>query len=172
MSGGTSEIHRDSDPLVELSHKGATGASVFVNRTQNLDVFVRVGLYAENVTTGAYGTVSAVREHEIDIAWETTTVGGSDLRMGEDRVIMGDDTPYFVSASEEGEPYWSFGDVLKVYKTAAKDGFISSQWCDRSRGWKTPKDELVDGWREDDLDLNPNGERHVWGPGQPENYRR
>lgn len=138
MSGGTTEIHRDDDPLVELEHRGANGAAAFLNRTQHLDVFLRLGLAAENSTQGTSGTITGFTEH-------TVTVGGVT---------------------------WDAGDTLKVYKTATKNSVISTQWTDLSRGLKTPQDELIDGWREEDVDLNRNGEREVWSPGQPESYRR
>ena len=67
---------------------------------------------------------------------------------------------------------WAPGDEIRIYKTGTKGGLISTQWTDLSRGWKTPMDELEDGWRPEDVDLNSDGEREVWGPGQPENYRR
>ena len=66
---------------------------------------------------------------------------------------------------------WNTGDTLKVYKTATKGAIISQQWVDLSRGWKTTMKELQDGWKPEDIDLNRNGDQ-VFGPGQPEPYRK
>lgn len=66
---------------------------------------------------------------------------------------------------------WEPDDVIKVYKTATKGSIISTEWTDLSRGWKTPQRELIEGWREEDRDINRDGEK-VWGEGYPENYRR
>ena len=66
---------------------------------------------------------------------------------------------------------WDSDDVIKVYKTDTKGSIISTQWTDLSRGWKTPQRELIDGWSDEDIDINRDGEK-VWGEWQPENYRR
>jgi hypothetical protein len=66
---------------------------------------------------------------------------------------------------------WAYGDVYRIYKTATKDSFISSQWCDLSRGWKTPQRDLVEGWRAEDMDLDRDNPGRVFGPNQPERKR-
>lgn len=171
MSGGTSEIHRDTEPLLEVTHRGATGATTFRNNRYKFDVLVRVGLYAENPRTGDYGTISSVSPHEIEIDW-VSEGGSGDLEFSGRTPTFGSEEIYFSDPSTGGIITWRYGDTLKVYKTAVKGGFISKQWVDLSAGWKTPMEELVDGWREEDRDLNPDGEREIWGEGQPENYRR
>ena len=137
MGGGTSEIHKDLDPLYTEAHVGASGAAAFSNQGHHLDVIIKTGLAAENATQGTLGVVTAVTD-------STITVSGCT---------------------------WDSGDTIKVYKTATKGRVISTQWVDLSRGWKTPQKELIEGWREEDIDLNRNGEK-VWGSGQPEDYRR
>jgi len=62
---------------------------------------------------------------------------------------------------------WNKGDTYKIYKTGTKGQVISTEWVDLSRGWKTPKNELIDGWREDDLDIDRDNPGRVFGPGQP-----
>lgn len=62
---------------------------------------------------------------------------------------------------------WDNGDTYNIYKTASKGSLISSNWVDLSRGWKTPKRELIHGWRAEDLDLDRDNPGKVFGPGQP-----
>lgn len=138
MSGGTSEIHRDTDYMLSCSHKGASASASFTNRAYKFDAILKTGLAAENVTQSTSGTITAVTERSVTVSGCT----------------------------------WDLNDVLRVYKTDTKGKLISTQWTDLSRGWKTPMDELEDGWRPEDIDLNQDGEREVWGPGQPENYRK
>ena len=142
MSGGTTEIYRDSDPLLEATHQGATGSTTFYNKTLRFDVLLSPGLYAENYTTGDYGYVLAVRPNEVDIDWAT---GGS-LTFGEDQLTFGTE-PIYLSESAT----WSNGDTLKVYKTSVKNSVISTQWTDLN-GFKTPLVELVNGYRPEDID--------------------
>lgn len=138
MSGGTAEIYRDSEPLVECIHRGSSGASVFLNRAYKFDTFVRPGVYAENETQSTGGLVTAAMDHEVTVAGVT----------------------------------WDNGDTLKVYMTAVKGQVISTIWTDLSRGWKTHPDDLEDGWRHKDVDLDRDAPGEVFGPGQPENYRK
>ena len=144
MSGGTTEIHRDSGPLVEATHQGATGASIFYNKTYRFDVLVAVGLYAENSDTGEGGYVSEVRPHEIELTWTGST--DTPLLFGEDGLTFGTEDIYFSEAAR-----WTYGDTIKVYKTAVKNAVISSVWTDLN-GMKTPMVELVNGYRSEDLD--------------------
>jgi hypothetical protein len=144
MSGGTTEIYRDSDPLVEAVHQGATGSGVFYNKTLRFDVLVSVGLYAENSDTGEGGYVSEVRQHEIELIWTSGT--DVSLEFGEDGLTFGTEDIYFSEAAR-----WSYGDTLKVYKTAVKNSVISTQWTDLN-GMKTPMVELVSGYRPEDID--------------------
>ena len=66
---------------------------------------------------------------------------------------------------------WDNGDTYETYKTAAKDGLISSIWTDVSRGWKSDKRELQKGWRKEDLDIDRKKPGRVFGEGQPEKKR-
>lgn len=138
MSGGTAEIHTDADYTMTGTHQGASGAASFVHRGYHFDTFLKLGVYAENVTQSTGGLITAISDHDITVDGVT----------------------------------WDYGDTIKVYKTATKGSLISTQWVDVSRGWKTPMKELEDGWRPEDVDLNSDGAREVWGPGQPENYRK
>ncbi len=63
---------------------------------------------------------------------------------------------------------WDRDDTYKIYITASKGSIISTEWTDLSRGWKTPKKELVSGWRAEDVDIDRENPGRVWGPGQPE----
>ena len=67
----------------------------------------------------------------------------------------------------DGSMSWDYGDTYKIYKTGTKNSFISSIWTDLSRGWKTDPNDMTDGWRNEDIDLDEDGQE-VFGPGQPE----
>lgn len=76
---------------------------------------------------------------------------------------------------------WDNGDTYKIYKTAAKDTFLSRHGIDKSRGWKaTKKGELnAYGWRPEDADIDVDESGHrlphdeiPFGPGQPEHKGR
>ena len=62
---------------------------------------------------------------------------------------------------------WTDGDTYYIYATSEYNSVISTQWIDRSRGWKADKKELDRGWRSEDVDLDRD-EPHVWSPGFPE----
>ena len=68
----------------------------------------------------------------------------------------------------EDDLSWARDDTYKIYITASKGSVISTEWNDLSRGWKTPKKELVNGWRDKDIDLDRENPGKVFGPGQPE----
>jgi len=61
---------------------------------------------------------------------------------------------------------WDNGDTYEIYKTAAKDSFISSERVDLSRGWKSDPETLERGWKKEDIDLDRDG-KNIFGPGQP-----
>jgi hypothetical protein len=66
---------------------------------------------------------------------------------------------------------WDSGDTYKIYKTATKNGVISKEWTDSSRGWKADKRDLMDGWRPEDWDIDRDvngGHIDIFGPNQPE----
>lgn len=142
MSGGTTEIHRDSDYLAYGKHRGADSATTlwagdyFAKQSLDLESSgVSDDLYIENDTAGTNSL--------------TKTVTG-------DKVTTDDDIT------------WDNGDVFYIYKTATKNQQISTVWTDLSRGWKTDPDEMQDGWRADDVDLDRENPGRVFGPGQPE----
>ena len=65
MSGGTTEVHRDTEPLITGTHKGATDSVLTDTDFSNLRSFgVRAGLDIENVTKGATGTVAVERQEQ------------------------------------------------------------------------------------------------------------
>lgn len=167
MSGGTSEIHRDSDPLIQITHNGPSSSVFLIKRRYKFDaVGAKAGLYIENTTKSYYGIISSVSGDRILTVWATGPSGDL-LTFGSDDLTFGDEP---ISFGEYAA--WDYGDTAKIYKTGTKGQIISTIWTDLSRGWKTPMKELEDGWRPEDVDLNRDGEREVWGPGQPENYRR
>jgi hypothetical protein len=68
---------------------------------------------------------------------------------------------------------WTAGDTYNIFKTTAKNKKISTEWVDLSRGWKSPKETLKAGWREEDRDRDRpagGGHKNVFGPGQPERH--
>ena len=162
MSGGTSEIHRDLDPLVTGTHRGARGLTL-IDYGKMFDVVVAtLGLQVVNVTTGEKGNIIAITAETILVSSGSVA---EVLTFGDDEIAFGSEELRF------GGLVWNPGDAYAVYKTATKGSIISTQWVDLSRGWKTPQRELIDGWREDDVDVNRGGEK-MWAEGQPENYRR
>ena len=149
MSGGTTEVHRDTEPLITGTHKGATDSVLTDTDFSNLRSFgVRAGLYIENVTKGATGTVASVSGNSLTVNWLTgaTTPATGDITFGSDNLTFGSDDVYF-SEMVGGTLDWSPGDIYAVYKTATKNGIISTNWVDLSRGWKSRKKELREGWR-------------------------
>lgn len=68
---------------------------------------------------------------------------------------------------------WNSGDTYKIYKTSSKNSLISKEWTDSSRGWKSDKRDLVDGWLPEDIDIdrdNDGGRKKVFGRNQPETH--
>jgi hypothetical protein len=169
MSGGTTEVHRDTEPLITGTHKGATDAVLTDTDFSNLRSFgVRPGLYIENVTKDAYGHVSTVNGNSITVDWvtEASDIDGGDITFGGSTLTFGTDDVYFNELGA-GTLSWSPGDVYAIYKTTTKDSIISTNWVDLSRGWKSRKKELREGWRSGDIDLDRDNPGKVFGPGQP-----
>ena len=140
MAGGTSEVHKDTAPLLTDTHEGANGASAFYARGggfRSNGANPALSLFVENETQGTSGALTAATE-------ETVTASGVT---------------------------WDQGDTMKVYKTATKGSVISTNWTDVSRGWKSRKTDLKDGWRDEDIDIDKDNPGKVFGPGQPERAR-
>lgn len=167
MSGGTAEIHRDNEPLIEVTHQGPSASIYLIKRRYRWDaVGAKVGLYIENTTKSYYGLISAVSDTGILTVWATGPTGAL-LTFGDEELTLGNE---LISFGEYDA--WDYGDTAKIYKTSSKGQILSTIWTDLSRGWKTHPDELDEGWRFDDVDLDRDDPGHVFGPGQPENYRR
>jgi hypothetical protein len=166
MSGGTSEVHKDTEPLITGTHEGSADATDLEDRDADFrGNGVRVGLAAEHVTKGYYGTVSAVTHTTVSITWESDGAG-TPITFGSETLWFGDTQVHFEEAS-----VWDYGDTYKIYKTASKGSIISTNWVDISRGWKSRKADLQRGWRAEDIDIDRDNPGKVFGPGQPERAR-
>jgi hypothetical protein len=167
MAGGTTEVHRDDEPLIIGTHDGANAASVLRDMGANFRSFgARVGLAIENSTKGYLGTIKTVTKTEITVLWSTT--GVASLSFGEEPITFGEEELTF---GEGGAAAWDQGDTYKIYKTSSKGSLLSSNWVDVSAGWKTPKWELERGWRKEDVDIDRDRPGKVFGPGQPSKGR-
>jgi hypothetical protein len=133
------EVHTDSDYCLTCEHKGGSGLTLHNKGAHFLTCGVYVGQAIYNDTDGSNGLVTVVTEDDV-----TCTLAGGTLNT------------------------WSNGDTAYFYKTAAKDGFISSIDTDHSKGWKVKKGDVLDddGFRPEDADLDRH-DREVFGPGQP-----
>jgi hypothetical protein len=166
MAGGQSEVHKDTEPLITGTHDGGNSATVL----QDMDADfrgngVRVGLAAEHTTDGYLGVVSAVTNTTVSITWASDGAG-TPITFGEETLWFGAEQVHFEEAS-----VWDKGDTYKIYKTSARGSTISTNWVDISRGWKSRKSELIDGWRAEDIDIDKDNPGKVFGPGQPERAR-
>lgn len=142
MSGGVLERHLDDTPFATGTHKRGAGSATLVDPGADFrSCGVQTSVLIKNTTDGSEGQITAVTEDEITVS----LAGGA-----------GND--------------WDVGDVYEIYITSAEDTFISGVWTDRSKGWRSDREELVDGWRQEDVDLDRH-ERHVFGPGQPESMK-
>lgn len=141
MSGGTTEVHIDSDYLVSGTHRGADSATTlwagdaYGNRIADLDSYgAKADLYIENTTESTNSLIASVAG---------------------DQITTDDDIA------------WNNGDTYKIYKTGTKNSQISTIWTDLSRGWKSDKDDLDRGWRPEDVDIDRDKPGRVFGPNQP-----
>lgn len=141
--GAASEIHLDSDPLVEGTVQ-IGGASSFTDRTKDFrscGVDPDLTLYCENETDGSNGTVTAVSQNEQTV---TCALSGGSANV------------------------WTAGDAYKIYKTSSKNAEISKQWVDRRAGRKVAGGDILEkGVRPEDIDLDEYRD-NVFGPGQPD----
>jgi hypothetical protein len=159
MGGGTTEIHNDDDYIATGTHKGPDGVDYLYDpKADFLSCDISEDAHIENDTQAEYGAVVTVTEKMI-----TTD---NDVYVATDGTYYTTDgTPYSLAGASGIT--WYTGDTYYIYKTRTKGSFISSIWTDLSRGWKTDPKEMRLGWRNDDIDLDKNGEK-IFGPGQPE----
>lgn len=163
MSGGTTEIHRDDEPLITSTHDGSDSATVLRDMDADFKAFgARVGLAIENYTKGYRGLILTVTATEITTNWATDGLG-TPITFGEETLWFGAEQVHF----EEAVGVWDKGDTYKIYKTSARGTVISTNWVDNIRGIKSRKDELQGGIRPGDRDLDRDNPGRVWGPGQP-----
>ena len=148
MPGGTKETHVDDSPLATGTHKRGASSATLVDPGAD---FLSCGIHGntgkwggadqqlvKNTTDGSSALITAVTEDEVTAA----LTGGTDND-------------------------WDVGDEYEIYVTEEEDSVISSVWVDKSRGWRSDKQQLDRGWRPEDVDLDRDDSR-VWGPGQPE----
>jgi hypothetical protein len=132
------EIHRDNSPFAIGKHKGGGSSASLINYGADFkSCGVRTGVLIRNTTDGSEGLITSVSEDAIGV----TLAGGTNN-------------------------YWSYDDSYEIYLTATYNSVISRIGVDRSRGWKTDRKDLEDGWRPEDIDLDANV-KDVFGPGQP-----
>ena len=163
MKTGQLETHKDDDYLTTGTHGFGTSTTLRDNDADFVANGVMVGLYVENVTQSTSGHVKTVTDLEI-------TVDGITGTLTSDFVTVSNDW-----TTENGVEWagslisWTNSDTYKIYKTAVKGCVISTQWVDRSRGWKTePKDLDEYGWRKEDTDIDRENPGRIFGEGQPE----
>jgi hypothetical protein len=164
----TREIHRDSEPLFTGTHKGISATTAILTDSEGSLIKDSDGEY---ITDSNYPNFTSVirdkgacfRSLGIDpdlglyCENETQGTGGYVTAADEDTVTVSGVT-------------WEYGDTYSIYKTATKDSFISSVWCDVSRGFKINHPDEINkyGWRREDWDIDDRGRKDVFGPGQPE----
>jgi len=166
MAGGTSEVHKDTEPLITGTHDGGNTATVLQDMDAGFRSFgARVGLAVEHVDKHFYGTITAATETTVTVTWASDE-GGTPITFGDETLWFGSNQVYFSDAA-----VWDNGDTYKIYKTSARGSIISTNWVDISRGWKSRKSELIDGWRAEDVDIDKQNPGKVFGPGQPERAR-
>jgi len=140
LHGAVAEVHKDSDHLSTGTHKGSSGTLTLSDPNKDFkSCGVAVGLAIYNDTDGSNGLVTAVTEDDV-----TCTLSGGSANT------------------------WTVGDTYKIYKTAAYNTTISTQYTDKRFGRKvTGKDRIEGGLFPEDVDLDEY-EKNVFGPGQPE----
>ena len=166
MSGGTTEVHKDTEALITGTHDGGESASDLRDMDASFKTFgARVGLAVEHVDKSYYGTITAVTNTTVTVEWASDGAG-TPITFGDETLWFGGEQVHFEEAS-----VWDKGDTYKIYKTSAKGSLLSTNWTDVSRGWKTPMKDLQDGWRAEDLDIDRHNPGRVFGPGQPKRER-
>ena len=158
---GLKVTHKDDDYLMSGSHGAGDAATTL--RDKGADFIangVMIGQFIENETESTSGYVKTVTESEI-------TVDGIVGTLSYDFVTSGDWTTDQGVEWSDSLVEWNTDDVYKIYKTSVKGSIISSEWTDRSRGWRTDPKNMERGWRKSDIDLDWDGKK-IFGPGQPE----
>ena len=80
MAGGTSEVHKDTEPLITDAHEGANGAAVFYARDggfRSNGAHPDLSLYVENETQGTGGALTAATEETVTatgVTWDKDDV--------------------------------------------------------------------------------------------------
>lgn len=130
MPDGALEIHRDSDPLIEITHNGPSESTYLIRRRYRFDaVGATVGLYIENATKAHYGIISEVSGDRIRVSW-VVGPSGLPLTFTDEELTMASGNVTFDDDFEA----WAYGDTAKIYKTGTKGSVISTQWVDLETG--------------------------------------
>lgn len=156
MGGGTTETHRDDYPMFTGTHKGANGSEYLIDKTAHFRTFGAnpdAANYVHNLTQDTHGIVNYSDDEK--------------LRAGSANINV-----FPVTLPLTFPVEWNYGDEYEVYITSSKNSFISREWVDLSRGWRTDPDKLQDGWKPEDIDLDDKGRKKVFGPGQPSRRRK
>jgi hypothetical protein len=165
MSGGVRFTHVDDDPLFTGTHDGPDNASYLQSIGAMFKTLGAIpGLYIENVTQNQHSTIRYSTDKWVVAA---DSDAGFPYEFPFEMTGYGGGFPYTFPFTF-GPVQWDHGDVYKIYKTGTKGSVISQSWTDVSKGWQSPKDELVEGWFAEDVDLDDHGREHVFGPNQPE----
>ena len=147
MPGAVRESHIDDDYLMTGTHKGSDNVAVLYDRGADFGSNGCIeGLLVKNTTDGSSGTIPSGSTNITEDSLTVTLTGGT-----------GDD--------------WDNGDTYEIYKTATEDSAISHIYTDRRFGRKVLEDNLDRGVLPEDMDIDEE-DRHVFGPGQPENPRK
>lgn len=158
------ETKIDNDYIATGTHKGASGTTLYDPGADFKSCGMYQGQYIENETQATFSAILDITESTITTSNDVSTYAV----LGGDTYYTLDGTAYVVAGSGGLEQItWNTGDTYKIYATTTRGSFISDMVTDLSRGWKTMKKDMKDGWRYEDIDLDRNGE-NIFGPGQPE----
>jgi hypothetical protein len=142
MAGGIAEVLKDTDPMFQGTHKGASGLTL-IDQADFRSCGAMAGHAIYNVTDGSNGLIVSVTEGSV-----LTTLSGG----------VGN--------------VWHNSDTYRIYKTATYGSTISTNYVDRRYGHKVVnQSDLVDGIKADELDVDEH-ERNIFGPGQPISSKR
>ena len=122
MSGGTTEVHRDSEPLITDTHEGADGASAFYARKggfRSNGANPSLSLYVENETQGTGGALTAATE-------ETVTATGVTWDNGDTMNV-------YKTSAKDSLISTNWTDVSRGWKTPK---------AELKRGWREEDEDL------------------------------